>query len=182
MLRNVAAPALALMLAGTAFASTGERKDLQVFDDIAKSVNRYAQFTVFDDVSASVRDGVVTLTGSVTMPYKRDAIEKRVARIDGVRRVDDKITVLPVSHFDDQLRLSISRSIYRNPSFWNYALGPNPPIHIVVEHGRVTLTGIVTSDLDRRLAESIARQQFGAFSVTNKLRTDAEVREERTAS
>ena len=57
-----------------------ERKDLQVFKDVATSVNRYTQFTIFDDVSASVKDGVVTLTGKVTMPYKRDDIEKRVAQ------------------------------------------------------------------------------------------------------
>ena len=59
---------------------TGEgRKDLQVFNDISKAVTRYAQFTIFDSVDASVKDGVVTLTGRVTMPYKKDAIEKRVA-------------------------------------------------------------------------------------------------------
>ena len=52
--------------------------------------NRYTQFTIFDDVSASVKDGVVTLTGKVTMPYKRDDIEKRVAKVDGVREVRDQ--------------------------------------------------------------------------------------------
>ena len=48
-----------------------ERKDFQVAKDIAKTVQRYTQFTIFDDVSAPVKDGVVTLTGKVTMPYKR---------------------------------------------------------------------------------------------------------------
>jgi osmotically-inducible protein OsmY len=52
---------------------------------------------------------------------------------------------------------------------------PNPPIHIVVEHGRVTLTGVVQSDVDRMLARSLATQ-FGALSVTNALKTDAEMR------
>ena len=47
-----------------------ERKDLQVFNDISKTVTRYAQFTIFDSVDATVKDGVVTLTGRVTMPYK----------------------------------------------------------------------------------------------------------------
>jgi len=63
------------------------RKDLQVFNDISKAVTRYAQFTIFDSVDASVKDGVVTLTGRVTMPYKKDAIEKRVSGIDGVKLV-----------------------------------------------------------------------------------------------
>ena len=152
----------------------GERKDLQVAKDIATTVQRYSQFTIFDDVSANVKDGVVTLTGKVTMPYKRDDIAKRVAKVAGVRDVRDQITVLPVSQFDDDLRYRIARSIYNNSNFWNYAIMPNPPIHIVVEHGRVTLTGVVQSDVDRMLARSLATQ-FGAFSVTNALKTDAEV-------
>ena len=121
-----------------------------------------------------MKDGVVTLTGKVTMPYKRDDIEKRIAKVDGVRSVSDQISVLPVSQFDDELRYRIARSIYNNSNFWNYAIMPNPPIHIVVEHGRVTLTGVVQSNVDRMLARSLATQ-FGALSVTNALKTDAEV-------
>jgi len=151
-----------------------DRKDFQVAKDIATTVLRYSQFTIFDDVSANVKDGVVTLTGKVTMPYKRSDIEKRIAKVDGVRSVYDQISVLPVSQFDDELRYRIARSIYNNSNFWNYAIMPNPPIHIVVEHGRVTLTGVVQSDVDRMLARSLATQ-FGALSVTNSLRTDAEV-------
>ena len=99
-----------------------------------------------------------------------------MAKIDGVKSVSDKITVLPVSQFDDELRYRIARAIYGNSNFWNYAIMPNPPIHIVVEHGRVTLTGVVQSNVDRMLARSLATQ-FGAFSVTNELKTDAEVRD-----
>jgi len=150
------------------------RKDLQVFKDVAATVDRYTQFTIFDDISAMVKDGVVTLTGKVTMPYKREAIARRVADVDGVRSVDDRIDVLPVSSFDDELRVRIARSIYGNSTFWNYSIMPNPPIHIVVEHGRVTLTGVVQSEVERMLARSLATQ-FGALSVTNNLRTDAEI-------
>src|SRR5580765_3348631 len=159
-------------LAGTA--AQVERKDFQVAKDIATTVQRYTQFTIFDDVSANVKDGAVTLTGKVTMPYKREDIAKRIAKVDGVRSVNDQISVLPVSQFDDELRYRIARSIYNNSNFWNYAVMPNPPIHIVVEHGRVTLTGVVQSNVDRMLARSLATQ-FGALSVTNSLKTDAEV-------
>jgi hyperosmotically inducible protein len=166
-----------LVMANVAFAaSIDTRKDFQVLKDVATSVERYTRFTIFDDVSASVKDGVVTLTGKVTMPYKRDDIEKRVAKVNGVVTVRDGITVLPVSQFDDELRYRIARSIYGHSNFWNYAIMPNPPIHIVVEHGRVTLTGVVGSEVDRMLARSLATQ-FGAFSVTNELKTDAEMRE-----
>ena len=168
--------ALTASIAHAASGDVGDRKDFQVFKDVATSVERYTQFTIFDDVSASVKDGVVTLAGKVTMPYKRDEIEKRVSRLDGVRAVRETITVLPVSQFDDELRLRIARSIYGNSSFWNYGIMPNPPIHIVVEHGRVTLTGVVNSEVDRMLSRSLA-SQFNAFSLTNDLKTDAEMRE-----
>ena len=162
--------------ANAALASTPQRKDLQVFNDIANTVNRYTQFTIFDDVNASVRDGVVTLTGKVTMPYKRDALEKRVGAIDGVRQVNDRIEVLPVSSFDNELRYRIARSIYGSANFWNYAAMANPPIHIIVENSRVTLTGVVNSEVERALARSLATR-FGVLSVTNNLKTDGEVRE-----
>jgi hyperosmotically inducible protein len=166
-----------LLTANVGFAASLDmRKDFQVLKDVATSVERYTRFTIFDDVSAGVKDGVVTLTGKVTMPYKRDDIEKRVAKVNGVVTVRDEITVLPVSQFDDELRYRIARSIYGHSNFWNYAIMPNPPIHIVVEHGRVTLTGVVGSEVDRMLARSLATQ-FGAFSVTNALKTDAEMRE-----
>jgi hyperosmotically inducible protein len=166
-----------LLMANVALAeSIDTRKDFQVLKDVAKSVERYTRFTIFDDVSASVKDGVVTLTGKVTMPYKRSDIEKRIAKVNGVVTVRDDITVLPVSQFDDELRYRIARSIYGHSNFWNYAIMANPPIHIVVERGRVTLTGVVGSNVDRMLARSLATQ-FGALSVTNELKTDAEMRE-----
>src|SRR5205809_1260400 len=178
MLKTFPAVIATLMLITTlsaeGSATTFDRKDFQVAKDVATAVNRYSQFTIFDDISGNVRDGVVTLTGKVTMPYKRDDIEKRVAKVAGVQRVDNRVTVLPVSSFDDELRRRLARSIYGNSNFWTYAAMANPPIHIIVEHGRVTLTGVVNSNIDRMLARSLATQ-FGVMSVTNNLKTDAEV-------
>ena len=167
----------AVLVFGSAQAfAQGERKDLQVFNDISNQVNRYTQFTIFDSISASVDEGRVELTGWVTMPYKRDDIEKRVRRVDGVLMVDNKIQVLPVSQFDDELRFRIARAIYGHSLFWNYANMANPPIHVVVNRGRVTLEGVVQSNVDRMVARSLA-SGFGAFEVKNELKTDAEVRE-----
>lgn len=167
----------ALVLCAQAATAQVERKDLQVFNDISAAVNRYSFFTIFDDVSANVDQGTVTLTGKVTMPYKRDDIEKRVAKVDGVRQVVNRLEVLPVSGFDDELRYRIARSIYGNANFWNYSVMANPPIHIIVDHGRVTLTGVVQSNVDRMLARSLVTQ-FGVMSVKNELRTEAEVKQQ----
>ena len=173
---RLVAASLALVALVTAPAvAQDERKDLQIFKDISDSVTTYIRFTIFDDVGASVDQGVVTLAGKVTQPYKRDDIERRVSKVAGVRRVDNKITVLPVSFFDDSLRYSIARAIYDNSAFWQYASMSNPPIHIVVEHGHVTLTGVVNSNVERMLATSLA-SSFGEFSIKSELKTDAEMR------
>jgi hyperosmotically inducible protein len=160
----------------SASAQVAERKDLQVFNDIADQINRYTQLTIFDSISASVNDGHTVLTGWVTMPYKRDDIEKRVRRVEGAGDIVNRIEVLPVSQFDDGLRFRIARAIYGHSLFWNYAMMVNPPIRIVVNRGRVTLQGVVQSNVERMLARSLA-SGFPAFEVKNELKTDAEVRE-----
>jgi hypothetical protein len=76
--------------------------------------------------------------------------------------------------FDDQIRYAAAVRIYNDPLFWNYAIQVNPPIHIVVKHGRLTLTGVVMSEVERRKAELIARGVFGVLSVENKLRLEQE--------
>jgi osmotically-inducible protein OsmY len=170
--------ALLLLGALTAPAAAAQtRENLQVFRDIQKQVLTYPHFTIFDSVNAEIDNGVVTLIGKVTMPYKRADLEKRAARVDGVARVENRIEVLPVSQFDEELRFRIARSIYGNSNFWRYASMANPPIHIIVERGHVTLEGVVNSNVDRMLARSLA-SQFGVFSLTNALKTDEEAREE----
>ena len=176
MTKRITSIAFALVLAVTSASYAQERKDLQIFNDISTQVNRYTQFTIFDSIEGSVSDGHVVLTGWVTMPYKKTDLEKRVAKVDGVKTVKNDIQVVPVSQFDDELRFRIARAIYGNSSFWNYAAMANPPIHIVVVRGHVTLTGTVNSNVERVLARSLA-VGFGSFDVKNELKTDAEVRE-----
>ena len=173
--RTLVAATLAALVAAPV-AAQGTKSDYEIFNNSASKVNSYVYFTVFDDVSLSVDEGIVTLVGKVTMPYKRTDIEKRVSKVEGVRAVENQLSVLPVSQFDDDLRYQIARSIYGNSSFWQYAAMANPPIHILVEHGRVTLTGVVNSEVERMLARSLA-VSFGAFTVKNDLKTDAEMRD-----
>ena len=173
-----AAIAASLFLSGAiqlSAESVQGRSDTQIAEDVARSVNTYTRFTVFDDVQVQVVNGVVTLTGRVTMPFKKDEIGKRAAALDGVKELRNDVGVLPPSQFDDELRHRIARAIYGNAAFWQYAAMPTPPIHNVVEGGRVTLTGVVHSEVDRMLARSLA-SGHGELSLTSALRTDAEAR------
>ena len=69
MLKKLMLGALALaVLVTPASAQAQERKNLQVLNDVGHQVRQYTRFTIFDDVSASIDNGVVTLTGKVTAP------------------------------------------------------------------------------------------------------------------
>jgi osmotically-inducible protein OsmY len=171
------ATTVALLVTLTSGAFAQDRRDVRLAEDIGRSITSYTRLTIFDDINATVENGMVVLSGKVTMPYKKTDMEKRIAKVDGVRGVRNDIGVLPVSQFDDQLRYRVSRAIYGNPSFWNYAAMANPPIHIIVDGGHVTLAGVVNSNVERMLARSLATG-LGELSVTNALKTDAEVRSE----
>jgi len=175
MSRFILSTLLTLGLAGPAWAA--DPNNLAVFNDVSKTVQRYSFFTIFDSVHASVADGVVTLSGKVTMPYKASDIEKRVAKVDGVTQVVNDLEVLPVSMFDNQLRVRIARAIYSNSALSNYGLGPNPSIHIIVDRGHVTLDGVVMNNMDRQIARTIVGS-FSTFGIKNELKTDEEAKQE----
>ena len=168
---------LGLGLALATSAAAQPRTSQEIFRGVQRQVLSYSHFTVFDSVNAQIKDGAVTLTGKVTLPFKRTDLEERVAKVAGVKRVINQIDVLPASKSDDELRVAIANAIYGHEAFSRYANQVNPPIHIVVERGRVTLEGVVDNSLDRTMAYSIA-SMFQAFSVKNALRTDDEVKNE----
>ena len=156
-------------------ASAADQTKFELFTQVQDQVLRYSFFTVFDDVNIAIEDdATVTLTGSVTLGHKKTEIEKRVAKLDGVTHVNNEIVLLPVSRHDDQLRYRVARAIYGNPRFWRYGASANPPIHIIVNRGHVTLTGVVASEVDRSLARALAGQ-FDSFSLENELRLPDEV-------
>jgi hyperosmotically inducible protein len=175
--RLAATLAAMLTIALAAPAAAQDRFDTKIATEISKQVDRYPQFTIFDHVTGTVDNGVVTLSGKVTMPFKKNDIGRNAARVEGVRQVVNNIDVLPVSSYDEDLRLRIARAIYGNSAFWQYGARANPPIRIIVERGHVTLTGVVNSNVDRMLARSLATG-FGELSVTKDLKTDAEMRSE----
>jgi len=173
--RITAVAVLMLSLSAPAFAA--DSSNYQLFKKVESQVLKYPFFSIFDSVHAQVDNGVVELTGKVTMPYKKNAIAERVMKVQGVTRVNNKIDVLPASQFDDELRVRIARAIYSNSNFYGYGSRANPPIHVIVERGRVTLEGVVNNDVDRRIAQSIA-STFQSFKFTNALKTIEEARQE----
>jgi hyperosmotically inducible protein len=152
-------------------AALAQVSDMSLVERVTQTVQRSTNFGIFDDVNVEVSNRAVTLTGRVTTPAKRDAIGDRVAKIDGLRALTNDIQVLPNSPLDTRLRASAAQAIYGHSAFWRYASMANPPIHIIVEHGHITLTGCVNSEVERTLAYALA-QVDGSFGVKNELRLD----------
>jgi len=146
--------------------------DVAVAEGVAHQVRSYSYFTVFDDINVMAKDGAVLLVGAVTTPNKAREIEDRVSRVPGVREVVNKIEVLPSSPSDDQIRVQLVYAIYRDPMFEQYASLTNPPIHIIVNRGHVTLTGVVGSQMEKTKVEMVARSIFGVFSVTSRVNVE----------
>ncbi len=95
-----------------------------------------------------------------------------MARIKGVERVVNNIEVLPLSSFDDSVRVNTYRALARTGGLYRYLMGANPSLRIIVNRGHLTLEGVVANEGDRNLANIIANGVPGVFSVTNNLRTD----------
>ena len=127
-------------------------------------------FGVFDNLEFQVNGNEVVLSGHVTRPTLKTDAERVVSRIEGVTKVVNNIEVLPLSPFDDQIRLATYRSIYGFGSLSRYNWGPVPPIHIIVKNGNVTLAGVVANETDRNLAGIRANGVSGVFSVDNDLK------------
>ena len=140
--------------------------------DVARVVQRYPYYTVFDLLEGDINGGVVTLTGKVT--GERDKVRElfeRVAKTPGVQDVQNQVTTLTPSSEDDDLRRAIARQIFRSSHFERFSSQRNPPFHIIVDKSVVTLVGYVQSDIERQTMEQIVRQTRGVLRVVNELQT-----------
>jgi len=167
-----------LLGAGVAAASNKQSANVPQSDaDIAKHVRHevlmYPYYSIWDDVNFRVTNGQVELLGAVSQPFKKSDIDRLVRSVPGVTSLTDELKVLPLSPNDDRLRLKIARAIYRDPLFTRYAIQALPPIHIIVDNGHVTLTGVVSTPMEKELAgvrASTAGLSFGP--VINNLEVE----------
>ena len=142
--------------------------DEKLAAEVIDKIQHYDLFTVYDDFQGSVKNGVVHLGGAVTEPKKLDDVIERVAKIRGVQAIDNKVTVLPPNQDDNRLRSAIATAIYSLTDFERYSMA-NPPIHVIVNRGHVTLTGMVRSEIEKRKAYEAARFVNGVLALDDKV-------------
>jgi osmotically-inducible protein OsmY len=113
-------------------------------------------------IESVVRNGVVTLKGTVDYWYQRRSAVDVVKRITGVLNVNDHITVTPPPRNDDQIFEELKAAIRRR--------FPLERIDATVDNGTVTLMGEVPAFYMFREAADLARATTGVKDVHNKLR------------
>jgi len=132
-------------------------------------MDRVGYGEVFDAISVAVQNGVVVLGGHAIGPVTQQSAVALTEYTPGVKEVIDKISIDPVSEFDDQIRVATFRAIYGYPPLQQYAIVPWRPIRISVQNGRVTLYGVVDNQMDKQLAYTRAMQVPNVFHVTDDL-------------
>lgn len=151
-----------------------EVSDDRLADHLSRQLagDRTFQGNLFDSFYLQVKDGVVTVSGYAHNYPARDSALGIVEAEKGVKGVEDKIDVLPLSLFDDGIRVAAARRIYANGSLSRYGMDPAHPIRIIVNNGNVILDGEVLNKMDKQLAEMAVLGVPGVFSVTNNLRVE----------
>ena len=162
--RSIFAVALgALLVAGNLAAAP---KDTSLGGQVRHELNMLPYYGVFDAIGYEINGQTVVLTGAVHYPaIALDAVK----HIPGVEAVDNQIEVLPVSRFDDQIRLAAWRTAYSWPSLSRVASMPQPPVRILVKNGNITLVGIVSTQTDKDALTLRLNSVPGVFAVQNNL-------------
>ncbi len=145
----------------------------QILQQARHQVLMFPYYTIFDHITLSAKGNRLTVGGEVTEPFKKSDLGNILAGIRGVTYLQNDLQVLPTSFMDDQIREEVAERIYGDPLFANYGNQANPPIHIIVDHGNVTLYGAVNSQVERQQAEIDARFASTYFGLKNHLRIES---------
>jgi len=157
---------------GVAANPNNAANDANTVRKIRKELVKLPFYGVFDNLAFKYEEGVVTLYGQVSRPTLKKDAARVVERLAGVDQVVNKIEVLPLSNFDDRIRVAVYRAIYRQPGLDRLSIQAVPPIHIIVKNGNVTLEGVAPNKGDATRALIAANGVPGVFSVKNNLRIE----------
>jgi hyperosmotically inducible protein len=154
----------ALLVAGSSSA-----KDVPLTDKVRHELNMLPYYGVFDAITYEVKGDVVILGGAVHYPVLASDAANVVKNIPGVGSVSNQIEVLPLSRFDDQIRLAAWRTVYSWPTMSRVSTMPLPPVRILVKNGDITLVGMVPTQSDKDALNLRVNGIPNVFSVKNEL-------------
>ena len=117
-------------------------------------------------VNITVNNGIVELTGTVPGYAEKMAAERDAYQIDGVASVQNKLTIeFPGGKIfnDDEITANIKNKLFSDSRI------NATNIKVKSTNGIVTLSGVVDTYWEKRLAEDIAYYNLGVLEVVNNL-------------
>ena len=141
------------------------KSDAQLKDDVTSELKWEPSINA-SQVGVAVKHGVVTLTGYLDTYAEKYAIERAVARVEGVHAVAIELDVkLSASHrrTDTDIALAAESALK-----WHVGV-PSEHIQVKVEKGWITLKGEVEWDYQRKNAEKAVRSLTGVVGVSNSI-------------
>jgi hyperosmotically inducible protein len=163
--RQVGLLALAglLAFAGSGMSLAQAPSDAQIQADVMKSLDNKR----FKDVKVTVRNGVVTLTGTVDLYSAKQDADNRAHHRKDVKGVENQIQVAGPTVEDVTLRnklaekLAYDRVGYGTTAFNSFTIG--------VENGAVTLGGTAYGPADKDSAVSLVENYPGVKDVIDNI-------------
>jgi len=118
------------------------------------------------EIGVAVKDGVVTLSGSVDTYGKKWAADRAAKRVFGVKAVIEEIKVTLAGSYkraDKDIAKSATDVLE-----WNI-LVPSNRVKVMVQDGWITLSGDVGWYYQKQHAEDVVRHLIGVVGVTNSI-------------
>jgi len=157
--------ALLVLLSMTAMAASNGRYDQQIQQAVSQKIQKAKQL---QNVSASVEDGIVTLTGTVGLYEDKLEAAKKVKKIANVSGVRNDITVAGATVPDNQLEQKLARQVvYDRVGYFDNAFNY---ITVSVKDGVATLSGDAYWDVPRSDAMAIAARTPGVKDVIDEVK------------
>ena len=151
-------------------ATTQVRSDDAIRNAVLLELKWEPKLTHPEDIAVAVKDGVVTLTGFVPSYWEKDAAEKAVKRVYGVRGIANDIKIkLPSERTDPEIARDAVQSLQ------SYVSIPADRIKVTVKNGWVTLEGKVDWQYQKSLAESAVKHLRGVLGITNNIEVEPQV-------
>ena len=145
----------------TTATATYVRSDREIQADVLSEL-QWDQSIQASEIGVAVKDGVVTLTGTVDSFLKKWRAEEAAHRVAGVNAVANDITVRTLGERTDADIAAAALHALK----WNAGVQAEK-IHVTVDKGWVTLKGDVEWQFQRQEAERAVRRLWGVKGVSN---------------
>jgi len=144
-----------------------ERTDTDIAKAAVRAIRWHTELPQ-DTISVQVRDGWVTLEGTVDWNYQRERAADVVRPLTGLRGLTNTLTVAPratSSDIRDRIRNALEREVNREAQ----------NLVIEIDGDTVRLSGVVHSWIERRNAERAAWSAPGITDVVNDLEVQGRI-------